>query len=382
MKRAAVILLSFSFCLISACQPAYKETETGGQNPAASEKTEEPEQEIHLGDLTNGMEITRKLGNQIELRGTVRIPETGLEQVKIYHVREAFFNGSEVLKQLAPSVEEDACQSMDYRDIGVSSALLYNGELSVGEEKTEGSFSFGTTVNYYTQDWINNSYHFPEAENVNRKFLNQELEDFSLSQSVGEAEAVLARILNRETEQLNAVYGYSHTYLQEQENHGDQTEAAGVDDDIKPGDRESQIYTEDRDCYLIRFDPLFDGIPVVSPLDSGYTNDLYMLSVKREVGITRRGLEYVSVMGNLEAEGEEKADLADLPELFQSLEKKFELVSGSQGTVTSMRLIYSVYVTDGNQFRYDLIPVWEFTLEQGTVSSHIYINAVTGEEIS
>ena len=381
MKRAAVILLSFSFCLISACQPAYKETETGEQNPAASEKTKEPEQEIHLNDLENGMEIASKLGNRIELRGTVRIPENGLEQVKIYHVKETFFNGSEVLKQLAPTVEEAACQSMDYQDIGVSSALLYSGELSVGEEKTEGSFSFGTTVNYYTQDWINNSYHFPEAENVNRKFLNQELENFSLSQSVGEAEAVLARILNSEKEQLNAVYGYSHTYLQEQENQSNQmkeTESAGG----KPGEREAQIYTEDRDCYLIRFDPLFNGIPVVSPLDSGDTNDLYKLSVKREVGVTRRGIEYVSAMGNLEEEGEEKAVLVDLPELFQSLEKKFELVSGSQGTVTSMRLIYSVYVTDGNKFRYDLIPVWEFTLEQGTVSSHIYINAVTGEEIS
>lgn len=143
-------------------------------------------------------------------------------------------------------------------------------------------------------------------------------------------------------------------------------------------------FGEEDDCYDIRMELMVNGLPLTTEYSrNGRKDGLYVPSGELVTIVGPDGITYVSCTGNYEVLETKEKEAAPLENVYEALERKFKMTMAGDIAIHEMRLVYYPFPLSADQKvqEYEFIPAWCFTFSYDGIPSHVYVNAVTGEEI-
>ena len=158
---------------------------------------------------------------------------------------------------------------------------------------------------------------------------------------------------------------------------------APENEQAKPEGESMRDWSDGDNCYWIFFEQTIDGIPVLNRSITRQ-DDLYIPYSMTEVGYTQNGIEYIRFGRRYEILDKQTVKLVSLQEIYETLQKKFEMAFVEDITIDQMKLIYYPLPTKKNKeerWVCDMIPVWQFRIQEKEYTDYIYINAIDNIEI-
>lgn len=378
LKKISILLCG---CMLMLC--ACKDVDDPNQNESKSkdaqniETVNETESKIEKIEAINGAEIKMQLSPDLQVDCQISLPEKGINELKQYVVKNKFFNGAAVAVQLYPELNQDAIVHMDYSNIGVESAIMYNGNIPLETEEAEGSLVVGTSVVMTTNRWQNLGQLLPADSSDYAEFSNKQLETIDFETAISKGRTALEDGIGIADIYLNSIYGFSKEYLSAVS----ESINAAAETDPENGKNGAIVstYGGDEEIYLISYEQYYNGIPILTECDPNSNEEVQ--PVFRKIGVTSKGIEFIQCNYNIEEMEAEEVEIKSIDEILQGLKNKMDIVMHEPLTVKSMRLTYALCVKDPNTFSHDMRLVWEISCEGSSENVKIYYNAVTGKEL-
>lgn len=340
----------------------------------------ESENEENIEELSWGASnIHAEITEDVILNANIIIPENFTNVVEVCEVNDISFDGEVLQSGVFSETELQGWEKFDYGD-GSVPTFDYNGliDYTALKEAKQGDIIIGEGIIVCTDHWDTIRLNLPLLAStqgiITNKELSGDLSFESYEDSLKDIQNFLENDLGME---VSPFQGYSISYqdLEEQE----KANQANVGEGIKGEFAEDVNWSIDDDCYFCIFERYVNGLPMLS--------DYYVLSGEGtaatgniEIGYTKAGIEYINLFGNYEVSSKEMAELAPPEKIIETLKRKFELLIGEDITLTEMKLIYFPYYLEGTQYKF--VPVWRITSQQGDQESFIYIEAVSGDEVT
>lgn len=365
-KRWAALILMMAFFSLSGC---------GGR-----EVSEE-------AALKNGDRVTRELTDTVTLDAEVRLPENWDGTAEVCTVKQVFVNGEEMAKRLYPEIPEEDWERVDMSDAAIYQPVLqYMGEIWIeeGQEPQEGWIVLGGGFNISTNraaERRNLFTHTIYADYIPTEEDHRELEFCSVEDAVRKAETYWTERVGLEDVSFTEFYAVTFDQLIEEE----QAIRNSREENGEDLENEQPLYEWDEsdNCYDLRFEQVVNGLPLTG---KPYTRDdkLYVPSGEIVTICTENGIDYVSYMSDYEIQKKEKQQAASLDRICEALGQKFKMIMGAEAVIDSMELVYYPFPLNAEELNrdFEFVPAWRFSFDSYGVREYVYINAVSGEEIT
>ena len=371
-------------------------SDTGKEN---IEETEIPE----LNLIKNGDRITRKITQDILLDAEIELPDEGMNSVGFYQIITDGFDGGKILPDMIGRMPDTTTVYEEQKDDkafvqpwqpngGNFITYLYSGKMRTNSIEMDGTILTSLGLSYYTDHWdfISASFPISQYENGISFYLPQKEHNFSFAsqeEAVEICQKYLEETIGLGSIRLLKTYSFSYEELQEYEEKRKQDPAYYGGAEAKPEEEIEYEWSENDNCYWIFFEQLFEGIPVLS--NQVTRQDLvYIPSCMIQVGYTENGIEYIRIDNHYETLKRENVELLSLEEIFNSLQRKFEMSIVTENIISEMKLIYYPMPTNQNAdglYECDMIPVWQFGMKEtiggDEYTNYTYIDARNGIEI-
>ncbi len=336
--------------------------------------------------IANGDHISLELTEDVIIDADVVIPEEGLETVEVCQARACGYDGSKLMEKMIPNVDKEAIEIAEGYSFEPEFSYRYEGELGLYDSAV-GTWRVGLEIDLSTEHWDKCRKYFP-LYSMGYGLTSHGLaldEDFAFAtkeEAITMAEEYLVDTVGLEKVNFLRLYAINHSHMQtvQESMYADPTwETAG-----KPEKITLDSWDENDDCYWMKFEMVFHGLPVLSNQISRQELSFQPLGTV-EVGYTKAGIEYVYISEGYEVITSEKAQLVPIEDVFAALRRKYEMAITGKITIDEMKLIYFPQLLadnyDNKNYEFDMIPTWQFSFKQGEYTQYVYVNALDGTEV-
>ena len=380
MKKITLIGFLIISILLSGCgkQKNVSNNQTSEYSTETSDKLdadiESNTEEIFTWHNSRAL---REIADGVILDAQIKKPDNIGEEVEICKVEDVSFDGSIVKNDLFPDMKDFAWTEYNYED-GLSTTF-YEGNLIFSPLKNQqsGQIILGEGIYFCTDHWKKINQNLPITNTTHGMKSELEIKDFdfeSYEDAQNYVETVFNDILGMKVSLFQG-YAISHEELAERE----EINIRDMGEPIKGETVEKSNWSDEDDCYYYIFERYINGLPMMT--------DYYVRKGEGTaatgnvtVGYTDQGVEYIELFGKYEVVDKSPGKMKAPEEIINTLKQKFELLIVDDVTLTEMKLIYFPYYMERNQ--YEFVPVWRITCNQNGQESYVYIEAISGEEVT
>lgn len=336
--------------------------------------------------VTNGDHISLELTEDVMIDADVVIPVGGLESVEVCQARASGYDGNKLMAKMIPNVDVKSIDVNEGCSFEPEFSYIYTGELGL-YDGAAGTWRVSEGVSLITKHWEKCQGYFPIYSSsygltAHDLELNEDFEFATKEEAITVAEEYLTETVGLEKVNFLRLYAINHSHMQtmQESMYADPTlETAG-----RPEEIILDVWNENDDCYWMKFEMLFNGLPILSNQITRQ-DDAFQPIGTVEVGYTKAGIEYVQITEGYELITSKKAQLIPIKDVFAALQRKYEMAITGKITIDEMKLIYFPHILAGNyddkNYEFDMIPTWQFSFQQGDHTQYVYVNALDGTEV-
>ena len=331
--------------------------------------------------LRDGDRVSRKLTDKVTLDATIELPKDWDGTVETCKVKNVYFNGKELSKRLYPDIPASEWQDPDMAEFGDDAGVLHEGDIWIeeGQEPKPGVIRLALGISIQTERAERNRRLFKQNIEPDSRVLEtdagEELTFMPMEEARERAEKYWTEVIGLEGVRFLGYYPVTHKELFEE------AECLARE----RGETMVEEFEETDDCYDIRMEQIVNGLPLTAgSLHDGRKDGLYVPSGEIITIVGTDGIASVSCEGNYEILEVEENEAASMEIIYHTLERKFQMSMAGDVSVDEMRLVYYPYPlsADYSLREYELVPTWYFSFSADGIPSNVYVNAVTGEEIT
>lgn len=335
-------------------------------------------------DLQDGDKINFSLTEGVKFDAIVEMPDINLDTISLFHVIAQKYDG----QRLIPSLLGNMPENVKVENRGkAGNGYSFHGNLGGNWMNMDGLVMADEDTYIETDHWNEISAFFPvnyigtEIQVViDGEKNNQEFSFATLGEATDKARQYVNEISGFEDVQMYQAYAFNWQQMSKMQ---EEFINAPENEQAKPEGEFLRDWSDGDNCYWIFFEQTIDGIPVLNRSITRQ-DDLYIPYSMTEVGYTQNGMEYIRFGRRYEILDKQTVKLVSLQEIYETLQKKFEMAIVEDITIDQMKLIYYPLPIKKNKeegWVCDMIPVWQFRIQEKEYTDYIYINAIDNIEI-
>ncbi|MEY8534926.1 hypothetical protein [Blautia pseudococcoides] len=335
-------------------------------------------------DLQDGDKINFSLTEGVKFDAIVEMPDINLDTISLFHVIAQKYDGQKLIPSLLGNMPENVkVENRGKAGYGYS----FQGNLGSNWMNMDGLVMADEDAYIETDHWNEISAFFPVSYIgteiqvvIDGEKNNQEFSFATLGESTDKARQYVNEISGFEDVQMYQAYAFNWQQMSKMQ---EEYINAPENEQAKPEGESMRDWSDGDNCYWIFFEQTIDGIPVLNRSITRQ-DDLYIPYSMTEVGYTQNGIEYIRFGRRYEILDKQTVKLVSLQEIYETLQKKFEMAFVEDITIDQMKLIYYPLPTKKNKeerWVCDMIPVWQFRIQEKEYTDYIYINAIDNIEI-